>query len=395
MQYLDGDMKMPELIPANLSFGMQAMMSNEGFDSYMMSYPSSSMVSHGTFMSGLSGGSLMNVQAEIQKPESKQYSEYSSPFDLQSTNAEERDLLDSMGLGRNFRFLVTVLNSSRASLGILSKVVARTAIFDGSRGRKCEWIRIQAPIPSQSSGQHPKTLEEAAAVPASACAATAAAPLELVCDGRGSSGTRGDTDDGSGKKRGDGGETNVCAVTAAVPAGGAATVALKCTKEKTEPKTNQPSSCERCSGCKDPPVLLRRRSWLGKMKSASRVYKSLARAYTHPPPPPELQTWPPPQDHPAPGPSSMRSTTTTTGAGETDGGEPKEEAEEEGPTKDTRSHRSRRKGQGGDLPAEDDDAADAATRSQLQPTICPQIFGSRTSTATNHHHLRPLRHPWS
>ncbi|KAF2921334.1 hypothetical protein DAI22_07g024200 [Oryza sativa Japonica Group] len=56
MQYLDGDMKMPELIPANLSFGMQAMMSNEGFDSYMMSYPSSSMVSHGTFMSGLSGG---------------------------------------------------------------------------------------------------------------------------------------------------------------------------------------------------------------------------------------------------------------------------------------------------------------------------------------------------
>lgn len=47
---------MPELIPANLSFGMQAMMSNERFDSYMMSYPSSSMVSHGTFMSGLSGG---------------------------------------------------------------------------------------------------------------------------------------------------------------------------------------------------------------------------------------------------------------------------------------------------------------------------------------------------
>lgn len=56
----------------------------------------------------------------------------------------------------------------------------------------------------------------------------AAAPLELVCDGRGSSGTRGDTDDGSGKKRGDGGDSNVCAVTAAVPAGGAAMVALKC-----------------------------------------------------------------------------------------------------------------------------------------------------------------------
>uniref|UniRef100_A0A0E0HWC4 non-specific serine/threonine protein kinase n=1 Tax=Oryza nivara TaxID=4536 RepID=A0A0E0HWC4_ORYNI len=56
MQYLDGDMKMPKLIPANLSFDMQAMMSNEGFDSYMMPYPSSSMVSHGTFMSGLSGG---------------------------------------------------------------------------------------------------------------------------------------------------------------------------------------------------------------------------------------------------------------------------------------------------------------------------------------------------
>lgn len=27
----------------------------------------------------------MSVQAEIQKPESKQHSEYSSPFDLQST----------------------------------------------------------------------------------------------------------------------------------------------------------------------------------------------------------------------------------------------------------------------------------------------------------------------
>ncbi|KAF0905557.1 hypothetical protein E2562_007354 [Oryza meyeriana var. granulata] len=56
MQYLDGDMKLPELMPANLSFGMQAMMSNEGFDSYVISYPSSSTVSHGTFVSGLSGG---------------------------------------------------------------------------------------------------------------------------------------------------------------------------------------------------------------------------------------------------------------------------------------------------------------------------------------------------
>ncbi|WVZ60720.1 hypothetical protein U9M48_010704 [Paspalum notatum var. saurae] len=52
MQYLDGDMPLPELTPSHLSFSMLALMRSEGFDSFVMS---SSAVSIGT-MTGLSGG---------------------------------------------------------------------------------------------------------------------------------------------------------------------------------------------------------------------------------------------------------------------------------------------------------------------------------------------------
>jgi len=41
LQYLNGEMALPELVPAHLSFQMLAVMQNEGFDSYVMSYPSS------------------------------------------------------------------------------------------------------------------------------------------------------------------------------------------------------------------------------------------------------------------------------------------------------------------------------------------------------------------
>ncbi|KAL6880406.1 hypothetical protein ACP4OV_011971 [Aristida adscensionis] len=41
LQYLNGEMSVPELVPAHLSFQMLALMHNEGFDSYIMSYPSS------------------------------------------------------------------------------------------------------------------------------------------------------------------------------------------------------------------------------------------------------------------------------------------------------------------------------------------------------------------
>ncbi|CAM0953732.1 unnamed protein product [Alopecurus aequalis] len=41
LQYLNGDMPVPELVPAHLSLQMLAFMQNEGFDSYIMSYPSS------------------------------------------------------------------------------------------------------------------------------------------------------------------------------------------------------------------------------------------------------------------------------------------------------------------------------------------------------------------
>ncbi|VAI44066.1 unnamed protein product [Triticum turgidum subsp. durum] len=41
LQYVNGDMPVPELVPAHLSLQMLAFMQNEGFDSYIMSYPSS------------------------------------------------------------------------------------------------------------------------------------------------------------------------------------------------------------------------------------------------------------------------------------------------------------------------------------------------------------------
>ncbi|KAG2639765.1 L-type lectin-domain containing receptor kinase SIT2-like [Panicum virgatum] len=41
LQYLNGELAVPELVPAHLSFQMLTLMQNEGFDSYIMSYPSS------------------------------------------------------------------------------------------------------------------------------------------------------------------------------------------------------------------------------------------------------------------------------------------------------------------------------------------------------------------
>ncbi|RLN34283.1 hypothetical protein C2845_PM03G19370 [Panicum miliaceum] len=41
LQYLNGELAMPELVPAHLSFQMLTLMQNQGFDSYIMSYPSS------------------------------------------------------------------------------------------------------------------------------------------------------------------------------------------------------------------------------------------------------------------------------------------------------------------------------------------------------------------
>uniref|UniRef100_A0A0A9HY44 Protein kinase domain-containing protein n=1 Tax=Arundo donax TaxID=35708 RepID=A0A0A9HY44_ARUDO len=41
LQHLNGEMPVPELVPAHLSFQMLALMQSEGFDSYIMSYPSS------------------------------------------------------------------------------------------------------------------------------------------------------------------------------------------------------------------------------------------------------------------------------------------------------------------------------------------------------------------
>uniref|UniRef100_A0A0E0AHU2 non-specific serine/threonine protein kinase n=1 Tax=Oryza glumipatula TaxID=40148 RepID=A0A0E0AHU2_9ORYZ len=54
MQYLDGDTPLPDLTSTNMSFSTMALMQNEGFDSYPMSYPSSA----GTIgtVSFLSGG---------------------------------------------------------------------------------------------------------------------------------------------------------------------------------------------------------------------------------------------------------------------------------------------------------------------------------------------------
>lgn len=42
-----------------------------------------------------------------------------------------------------------------------------------------------------------------------------------------------------------------------------------------------------------------------------------------------------------------------------------------------------------------DDEADAAGRSQLQPSIHPQVYGSHTSTATNRRRRLPHRCLWS
>ncbi|PUZ68335.1 hypothetical protein GQ55_2G018600 [Panicum hallii var. hallii] len=41
LQYLNGELAVPELVPAHLSFQMLTLMQNDGFDSYIMSYPSS------------------------------------------------------------------------------------------------------------------------------------------------------------------------------------------------------------------------------------------------------------------------------------------------------------------------------------------------------------------
>ncbi|KAJ3706117.1 hypothetical protein LUZ61_009822 [Rhynchospora tenuis] len=51
MQYLEGDTPLPELSAAYMNFSMLAMLQTEGFDSYVMSYPSTM-----TSFSGLSGG---------------------------------------------------------------------------------------------------------------------------------------------------------------------------------------------------------------------------------------------------------------------------------------------------------------------------------------------------
>lgn len=61
MQYLEGEVPIPEDMPPHLSFEMLTLMQNEGFDSYVMSFPSSvtnhsSAASHGSLMSALSGG---------------------------------------------------------------------------------------------------------------------------------------------------------------------------------------------------------------------------------------------------------------------------------------------------------------------------------------------------
>jgi hypothetical protein len=57
VQYLDGDVKLPELSPTYQSFNMLALMQDQGFDPYVMSYPMTSITA-GTMsqMSDLSGG---------------------------------------------------------------------------------------------------------------------------------------------------------------------------------------------------------------------------------------------------------------------------------------------------------------------------------------------------
>ncbi|URE25102.1 receptor kinase [Musa troglodytarum] len=41
VEYLEGEAALPELSPTNLNFIFLAMLHNEGFDDYIMSYPSS------------------------------------------------------------------------------------------------------------------------------------------------------------------------------------------------------------------------------------------------------------------------------------------------------------------------------------------------------------------
>lgn len=57
VQYLDGDVKLPELSPTYQSFNMLAVMQDQGFDPYVMSFPMTSITA-GTMsqMSDLSGG---------------------------------------------------------------------------------------------------------------------------------------------------------------------------------------------------------------------------------------------------------------------------------------------------------------------------------------------------
>jgi hypothetical protein len=54
MQYLDGDMPLPELRQTELSMNMEALVKNSGLNSFIMSYPQITS-SFGT-ISGLSGG---------------------------------------------------------------------------------------------------------------------------------------------------------------------------------------------------------------------------------------------------------------------------------------------------------------------------------------------------
>ncbi|KAM3385104.1 hypothetical protein ACQJBY_009200 [Aegilops geniculata] len=55
MEYLDGDTPVPELASTHLSFGVLALMKNNGFDPHVLAYPQSSVQSIGT-ISDLSGG---------------------------------------------------------------------------------------------------------------------------------------------------------------------------------------------------------------------------------------------------------------------------------------------------------------------------------------------------
>ena len=55
MQYLDGDMPLPELTPTNFSFSSAAFMQNEEFDMYPVEYPWSG-INVGSRAHGISDG---------------------------------------------------------------------------------------------------------------------------------------------------------------------------------------------------------------------------------------------------------------------------------------------------------------------------------------------------